>query len=146
MKAVIQRVLKSEVIVKNETVGKINNGILVLLGIGKDDKSSDIEYLANKIINMRIFEDSNDKMNLSLMDIKGELLIVSQFTVYGDCRKGRRPSFDKAAKPKEANKLYDEFVDFCISLGIKVNTGIFQQHMNVIINNDGPVTFIVESN
>jgi D-aminoacyl-tRNA deacylase len=145
LKAIIQRVLNSEVIVKEKITGKINEGILVFLGIGKNDKRKDIEYIANKIVNLRIFEDDNEKMNLSLKDVNGELLIVSQFTLYGNCEKGRRPSFESAAKPDIAKKIYEEFIDCCVSMDIKVSTGIFQEHMNVLINNDGPVTFILES-
>jgi D-tyrosyl-tRNA(Tyr) deacylase len=145
LKVIVQRVKNSNVKVNNKIVGSINKGIMLLLGIGKDDNREDIEYLANKIVNLRIFEDENKKMNLSLKDIDGELLIISQFTIYGDCRKGRRPSFDKASKPEYAKEIYNEFVKYCISLGVKVETGEFQEHMDVSLVNDGPVTFILDT-
>ena len=145
MKAVIQRVKKSSVKVGNEITGKIGKGILVLLGVEKGDTEKDAGYLAGKIINLRIFEDDNGKMNLSLADVGGELLAVSQFTLLGDCKKGRRPSFVKAAPPEEAKRLYEYFVEKVKSLGICVQTGKFQAMMEVSLINDGPVTFILES-
>jgi len=145
MKAVIQRVKQSHVSVNKEIVGKINQGIMVLLGVAKQDTKKDADWLAEKIINLRIFEDENQKMNLSLIDIKGQLLIVSQFTLLGNCRKGRRPSFVNAAKPEKARELYEYFTDKIRQKNISVQTGQFQAMMNVSLINDGPVTFILET-
>jgi D-tyrosyl-tRNA(Tyr) deacylase len=117
---------------------------MVLLGVEKDDAYEDVKYMADKIINLRIFEDQDEKMNLSLLDIKGELLVVSQFTLLGDCRKGRRPSFVQAGRPEEANDLYEKFVAYCKDY-LKVETGIFQADMQVSIENDGPVTLMIDS-
>ncbi len=146
MRAVIQRVSSANVTVNNEVTGSIDKGLLILLGVEDGDTDKDIKYMVEKIINLRIFEDENEKMNLSLLDIKGELLVVSQFTLLGDCRKGRRPNFMKAAKPDEANTLYEEFVKKAKEYGIKVQTGVFQEHMIVNLSNDGPVTILVDSN
>ncbi|OPX43496.1 D-tyrosyl-tRNA(Tyr) deacylase [Ruminiclostridium hungatei] len=145
MRAVVQRVTKSKVTVEGSVAGEINKGFMVLLGVGREDSASDVDYLAEKIVNLRIFEDSNGKMNLSLIDVGGELLVVSQFTLYGDCRKGRRPGYDKAARPEEAKALYEAFVEKCRGCGVKVETGIFQAHMLVDICNDGPVTLLLDS-
>ena len=145
MKAVIQRVGGARVEVGGETVGKIGKGILVLLGVEKGDGERDAQWLAEKIAALRIFEDQAGKMNLSVEDIRGELLVVSQFTLAGNCAKGRRPSFDSAASPEEANRLYEYFVEGLRGLGIKVETGIFQAMMKVSLTNDGPVTFTLES-
>ncbi|WP_099187781.1 D-aminoacyl-tRNA deacylase [Tepidibacter mesophilus] len=145
MRAVVQRVSNSSVTVDQNVVGKIGKGIMVLLGINDDDNSKDVEYLVDKIVNLRIFEDENEKMNLSLLDIKGDLLVVSQFTLYGDCRKGRRPNFTDAAKPDKAVPLYEELIDKAKKYGIKVETGKFGAHMNVDIMNDGPVTLLIDS-
>ncbi len=145
MKAVIQRVKQSRVKVGHEITGEIKKGILVFLGVEKGDTEKDADYLAGKIINLRIFEDDNGKMNLPLTDVGGELLAVSQFTLLGDCRKGRRPSFVKAAPPEDANRLYEYFVEKVKSLGVCVRTGKFQAMMEVSLINDGPVTFILES-
>ncbi|MBB6061768.1 D-tyrosyl-tRNA(Tyr) deacylase [Thermosipho japonicus] len=145
MRAVVQRVKNAKVEVEGKTVGKIENGLLVLLGVGKDDDKKDIKYLSEKIINLRIFDDENGKMNLSLLDIKGELLIVSQFTLYGDCRKGRRPSYSESASPDIAKKLYEEFVNICKNYNLKVETGEFGAHMQVSLVNDGPVTLLLDS-
>jgi len=145
MTAVVQRVIKSKVTVEERIVGKINRGLMVLLGVGIDDSSLDIEYLAEKIINLRIFEDSDGKMNLSLLDMGGEILVVSQFTLYGDCRKGRRPGYDKAARPESAKELYDNFVSKCKEYSVVTRTGIFQADMLVDISNDGPVTLLLDS-
>ncbi|HHT63590.1 MAG: D-aminoacyl-tRNA deacylase [Bacillota bacterium] len=145
MRAVVQRVKKAQVSVAGEIVGAINQGLCVFLGVGKEDENEDAEYLAEKIINLRIFSDTEDKMNLSLIDINGEVLAVSQFTLYGDCRKGRRPGFSNAAPPDKANELYKEFVSFIKSKGISVETGIFQADMLVSIDNDGPVTMLLDS-
>ena len=145
MRAVIQRVKSSSVTVENETVGKIEKGLLVLLGIAKTDKSDEAKYLAEKIVNLRIFEDDNRKMNRSLMDTGGEMLVVSQFTLLGDCKKGRRPSFVDAAPPDRATVLYETFVEQVREKGITVETGRFQAMMEVSLINDGPVTLIVDS-
>ena len=144
MRAVIQR-LKSKVTVDNNIVGSINQGFVVLLGVTHEDTLEDIKYLAEKIINLRIFEDEQGKLNLSLVDIQGEILSVSQFTLYADCRKGRRPSFTNAAPPEMANNLYLEFNNYLRELGIKVATGVFQAHMDVELVNNGPVTIILDS-
>ncbi len=145
MRAVVQRVKKSRVTVEGKITGEINKGLMVLLGVGQEDSSQDIDYLAEKIINLRIFEDNNGKMNLSLLDVGGELLVVSQFTLYGDCRKGRRPGYDKAARPDMAKELYGSFVEKCRSYGVNTQTGIFQAEMLVDISNDGPVTLLLDS-
>jgi D-tyrosyl-tRNA(Tyr) deacylase len=145
LKAVIQRVGKSSVEVDGNRVGEIGKGILVLLGVEKGDAEGDAEWLAEKIANLRIFEDQAGKMNLSVREIGGELLVVSQFTLAGNCAKGRRPSFDSAAPPAEANRLYEYFVERLRAMGLTVATGVFQAMMQVSLVNDGPVTFILES-
>lgn len=145
MRAVIQRVKHAKVTVDNEIVGKIQNGILVLLGVDKDDSIKDAKYLSEKILNLRIFNDSNHKMNLSLLDIDGEMLVVSQFTLYGDCRKGRRPSYDASAPPIIANELYEKFVTLCKESKLNIQTGTFQAYMDVELLNDGPVTLLLDS-
>ncbi len=145
MRAVIQRVKQSLVTVENQTVGKIGNGLLVFLGVTKQDGDRDADYLADKIANLRIFEDENGKMNRSLLETSGEMLVVSQFTLLGDCRKGRRPSFINAAGPDEANALYERFVSLVRQKGISAQTGQFQTMMAVSLINDGPVTLILES-
>lgn len=144
MRAVVQRVKSSHVKVDDKIVGQINQGLMVLLGVEKDDAYEDVKYMADKIINLRIFEDQDEKMNLSLLDIEGELLVVSQFTLLGDCRKGRRPSFVQAGRPDQANDLYEKFVAYCKDY-LKVETGIFQADMQVNIENDGPVTLMIDS-
>lgn len=145
MRAVVQRVKKSRVTVEGRITGEISQGLMVLLGVGQEDSDADMNYLVEKIVNLRIFEDSDGKMNKSLLDISGELLVVSQFTLYGDCRRGRRPGFDKAAKPDTAKKMYDDFVNKCREYGISTETGIFQADMLVDISNDGPVTILLDS-
>lgn len=145
MRAVVQKVASSKVTVDNEVVGQINKGLLVLLGVTHDDTSRDVDYMVDKITNLRIFEDENEKMNLSLKDVEGEILAVSQFTLYGDCRRGRRPSFTDAARPEVANPLYEEFVNKVKDQGISVGTGKFGAHMMVDLTNDGPVTILLES-
>ena len=145
MRAVIQRVKSSSVVVDDEVIGNIGNGLLVLLGVAKTDKPHDAEYLAEKIVNLRIFEDDNSKMNRSLLDIGGEMLVVSQFTLLGDCKKGRRPSFVNAAEPNTASKLYEQFVLKVREKGVLVKTGRFRALMDVSLTNYGPVTLILES-
>lgn len=146
MRAVVQRVSCSKVTVDDRITGEISKGLLVLLGVTHEDTSKDVDYMIDKILNLRIFEDENEKMNLSLKDVGGELLVVSQFTLYGDCRKGKRPSFSNAARPDLATKLYEEFVEKAKSQDIVVGTGEFGAHMMVDLTNDGPVTILLESN
>ncbi|BEP29117.1 D-aminoacyl-tRNA deacylase [Helicovermis profundi] len=145
MRAVVQRVKKSSVNVDGKTIGSIGKGLNVLVGVEDGDSLEDVKYLAEKIINLRIFEDENEKMNLSLLDVKGEMLAISQFTLLGDCRKGRRPSFITASRPEIANELYENFVSICSEKVIKVETGKFQADMQVEIINDGPVTLMIDS-
>ena len=145
MRAVVQRVKSSSVQVDGETVGAIGPGLMVLLGVADGDGMKDADFLAEKIPNLRIFEDDQEKMNLSLIDTKGKMLVVSQFTLLGNCRKGRRPSFVGAAGPDEANALYEYFVKKVEEKGVVVETGRFRARMEVSIVNDGPVTLIVES-
>jgi D-tyrosyl-tRNA(Tyr) deacylase len=145
MRAVVQRVCSSKVSVDGRVVGEIGQGLVVLLGVGQEDTNADIDYLFEKITNLRIFEDENGKMNRSLLDIGGQLLVVSQFTLFGDCRHGRRPGYDRAARPEIAKGLYDEFVLKCIERGIVTQTGIFQADMLVDIHNQGPVTLLIDS-
>ena len=144
MKLMIQRVTHASVTVENEVVGKIEKGFLVLLGIGPEDTESEADFLVQKLIKLRIFEDENGKMNLSLKDVNGELLIVSQFTLYADCSGGNRPSFVNAAKPEKANELYEYFIKKCKEQNIKVEHGIFGADMKVELLNDGPVTILLE--
>ena len=145
MRAVVQRVKKSSVNVGGDVVGKIGRGLLVLLGVANGDTTEDADFMANKIAHLRIFEDENQKMNRSLHDVGGEMLVVSQFTLLGDCRKGRRPSFINAAGPDQATKLYEYFVKKTREQGISIQTGQFRAMMEVELINDGPVTLIIES-
>ena len=145
MRVVIQRVLKASVEVENKIVGSIDKGLLVLFGTKEGDKKDQLSYLIDKLINLRIFPDENDKLNLSLKDIEGEILIVSQFTLYGDCSKGRRPSFVHAQKPEEAKKIYELFLSEMKKEIKKVESGIFGAKMKVSLINDGPVTFIIDA-
>jgi D-tyrosyl-tRNA(Tyr) deacylase len=145
MRAVVQRVARASVSVDGRTVGRIDAGLLVLLGVGRKDGPSEADFLARKISNLRIFEDSGGNMNRSVKDIEGGMLVVSQFTLYGDCRKGRRPSFVDAAPPESATALYERFVDRVDQEGVAVQTGRFGALMRVSLVNDGPVTLIVES-
>lgn len=146
MRAVIQRVSYSSVEVDGNIVGQINKGFNVLLGISKEDTEEDIKYITDKIVNLRVFEDENDKMNLSILDIKGEILLISQFTLYGDARKGRRPNFMNALSGDEAIVLYEKVIERLKDTGLKIETGVFGAHMNVDIKNDGPVTILLDSN
>ena len=145
MRAVVQRVKRAEVRVETQLVGKINSGFLVFLGVCGADDETDVHYLAEKIMGLRVFEDGDGKMNQSLGDVAGELLIVSQFTLYGDCRKGRRPSFDQAGSPEHANRLYETFLAHCRGRGFPVASGIFGADMQVELVNDGPVTLLLDS-
>lgn len=145
MRAVVQRVSKSSVTVEGNVTGKIERGLMVLLGVAEDDTVSDAEYMANKVAGLRIFEDDEEKMNLSVKDIGGDILTVSQFTLLGDVRKGKRPSFSKAARPDEANDLYQKFISFLREDGLHVEEGVFQTHMMVDLVNDGPVTILLDS-
>lgn len=144
MKLVIQRVSKAEVKVDNKIVGKIDNGFLVLFGAGKEDTKEQADFLAEKLCNLRVFGDENGKMNLSIKDINGELLVVSQFTLYADCKKGNRPSFVNAASPDVANELYEYFMNKCKVYVKNVQKGVFGADMKVSLLNDGPVTIILE--
>lgn len=145
MRALIQRVSSARVEVEGTVVGEIGPGLLVLLGVAKTDSESDADFLAAKVVNLRVFADADSKMNLSVLEAGGALLVVSQFTLYGDCRKGRRPGFDAAAPAETARALYERFVDAARMTGIRVETGLFQAHMAVSLVNDGPVTLLVES-
>lgn len=145
MRGVIQRVKSAQVEVKGKVIGTIGFGFLVFLGISREDNYEDADYLAEKTINLRIFEDKEGKLNRSLLDIGGEMLIVSQFTLFADCRKGRRPSFTAAAEPEEAKKLYQYFIERVKQKGINVATGEFQAVMEVSLINNGPVTILIDS-
>ncbi|MCI6693297.1 MULTISPECIES: D-aminoacyl-tRNA deacylase [unclassified Clostridium] len=145
MRVVVQRVTSSKVIVNDNVIGSINKGFNLLIGFSKEDTEEDLLYLKDKIINLRIFEDENDKMNLSLLDVKGDILAISQFTLYGDCRKGRRPNFMEAEGGDKAKALYERFIELLKETNLKIETGEFGAHMKVDIQNDGPVTIILDS-
>ncbi|MAT76062.1 D-tyrosyl-tRNA(Tyr) deacylase [Candidatus Poribacteria bacterium] len=145
MRAVVQRVKSASVHVDGQLVSEITSGLLIFLGISGTDQQSDVDYLATKIANLRIFRDDELRMNQSLLDVDGQTLVVSQFTLYGDCRKGRRPSFTAAAKPEKANALYQAFMDQLSQMGIPVQAGVFQAMMDVELVNDGPVTLLLDS-
>jgi len=145
LRALVQRVSRASVTIESCVVGAINPGLVVLVGVGKGDSEADASYLAEKIANLRIFSDQEGKFNLSALDVGGEILVVSQFTLYASTRKGRRPGFTDAAPPEEAEPLVDTFAQLLRSTGLKVETGRFQQHMLVEIHNDGPVTILIDS-
>lgn len=145
MRAVVQRVSRASVKVDGAVVGEIEKGLLVLLGVAQDDSESDADYLVEKIAGLRVFEDAEEKMNLSVKDVGGAVLAVSQFTLYGDVRRGKRPSFDAAARPEQAKKLYEYFVERVRAAGLKCETGTFQAMMKVELANEGPVTIMLDS-
>ena len=145
MRALVQRVSYGSVTVDNKKVGEIEKGLVILFGVGKNDTNQTADFIADKCLNLRIFSDEQGKMNLSLLDIKGEILVVSQFTLYGDTKKGRRPSFVDAGSPQQAEDLYNYFVEVLKKSNLKVATGIFRADMKVEIHNDGPVTFMIEN-
>lgn len=145
MRAVVQRVSRGSVSVEGEEIARINQGLVILLGVGRDDSSEDAVYLSGKIANLRIFEDQEGKLNKSLLEVKGQALVVSQFTLYGDCRQGRRPGFSEAAGADTGRELYELFVSKLKSFGVMAVTGVFQAHMQVEIINDGPVTLLLDS-
>ena len=145
MRAVVQRVKGARVEVDGQITGAIEKGLMVFLGVGRDDDGGDVEFMADKLANLRIFDDDEDKMNLSVKEAGGAILLISQFTLYGDCRKGRRPSFDAAGEPEQAKKLYEEIITMIRAKGVAVETGIFAARMQVFSQNDGPVTFILDS-
>ena len=145
MRAVVQRVSQASVEISNEVVGEVGAGLLVLLGVARDDSNTDADYLAEKIVNLRIFSDDQGKMNRSLLETGGAMLVVSQFTLYGDVRRGRRPSYSDAAEPAMANELYEYFVERVRAFGITIETGVFQAMMKVGSINEGPVTILVDS-
>lgn len=145
MRAILQRVSRAIVTVDGEVTGAIERGLLVLLGVAEVDTAADLDWMVQKVTGLRCFEDADGKMNLSVQDVGGSLLVVSQFTLYGDCRKGKRPSFTEAARPEQAEAMYEEFCQRARLLGIAVATGRFRCHMDVELVNDGPVTLIVDS-
>jgi len=145
VKALLQRVTEASVSVAGELTGQIGKGLVVLVGVAGGDTEKDAEYLAQKVVNLRIFTDEGGRFNLSALDVKGDLLVVSQFTLLADTRKGRRPSFTEAAPPAQAEQLFEKFVQYARNTGLKVDTGRFQQYMQVEIHNDGPVTILLDS-
>lgn len=145
MRAIVQRVNNANVEVGKEVVGSIGKGLLVFLGVGKEDDETDLDYMVNKVLGLRIFEDKDGKLNLSVEDIEGDLLVISQFTLYGDARKGRRPSFTSSAAPDVGEEYYEKFARKCKESGLKVETGVFGADMDVNLSNDGPVTIMIDS-
>ncbi|MCH8292048.1 D-tyrosyl-tRNA(Tyr) deacylase [Candidatus Poribacteria bacterium] len=145
MRAIVQRVKSASVTVDGKRISEIEAGLLIFLGIARQDTSADIDYLANKIAHLRIFEDDEGRMNRSLLEVGGEALVVSQFTLYGDCRKGRRPSFVAAARPEKAESIYEKFMETIARMGVPVKGGVFQAMMDVELINDGPVTMLLDS-
>ncbi len=145
MRAVVQRVLEAQVRIQGQTVGKVGNGLLVYLSVGNTDTEKDAEWIAEKIVNLRIFQDEAGKMNRSILDVGGSILLVSNFTLHGDCRKGRRPSFDAAAEPQLAQRLYEKVKELITQQSVAVEKGVFGEYMQVSSINDGPVTFLLDS-
>ena len=145
MRAVVQRVKEAAVVIGGQQVGRVGKGLLVFLGVGQEDQAADVRVMVDKVANLRIFADADDKMNHSVLDIQGQVLVVSQFTLWGDCRKGRRPSFTSAAPPNIARLLYEAFVEGLRGLGLTVQTGRFQEIMEVHLVNDGPVTLLLDT-
>ncbi len=145
MRALIQRVKRASVTINSQITGKINEGLLIFLGVGEDDTEKQVQYLVEKCTGLRIFTDEQDKMNLSVKDIKGEILVVSQFTLYGDCKKGKRPSFVRAARPETAIPLYESFIAHCKNTGLNIQTGEFGADMQIELINDGPVTIWLDT-
>jgi D-tyrosyl-tRNA(Tyr) deacylase len=145
MRAVIQRVSQAQVEVDGQIAGQIGQGVLVYLSVGKGDTEADVQFMADKLCNLRIFADDNNKMNLSVQDVRGAILMISQFTLHGDCRKGRRPGFDAAGEPETALRLYEQTIELIKAQDIEVQTGVFAAHMHVTSVNDGPVTFLLDS-
>ena len=146
MRVVLQRVIQAEVSVAGETIGRINQGLLALAAISRQDNENDLAWMARKIVELRVFDDNMGNLNLNLRDIHGQLMVISQFTLYGDCKKGRRPSYSQAAPPMEAKTLYNRFVEIVREIVPDVQTGRFQAEMEVRLTNDGPVTLIIDSN
>jgi D-tyrosyl-tRNA(Tyr) deacylase len=145
MRAVIQRILEAEVKVNSQSVGKIGKGLLVYLSVGKTDTENDTQWISEKIVNLRIFQDEAGKMNRNILEVKGSILLVSNFTLHGDCRKGRRPGFDASAEPQLAKQLYEKVIELILKQGIAVEKGIFGEYMQISSINDGPVTFLLDS-
>jgi len=145
MRAVVQRVLQGRVEVNSQTINEIGRGLLVYLSVGKGDSVNDAQFIAEKLVNLRIFSDENGKMNRSVLDEKGTILLISNFTLHGDCRKGRRPGFDAAAEPALAEQLYDKVADLIAQQGVEIKKGVFAAHMHISSINDGPVTFLLDS-
>ena len=145
MRFICQRVTEAQVKVENGIIGKIGKGLLVYLGVGKGDTDADAQFIADKLVNLRIFADNEGKMNLSVQDVGGSILLISNFTLYGDCRKGRRPGFDAAAEPKIARQLYEKVIELIKNSDINVEKGVFGEHMHVSSINDGPVNFLLDS-
>lgn len=145
MRIVVQRVLQGRVEINGQTINEIGRGLLVYLSVGKGDSVNDAQFIAEKLVNLRIFSDENSKMNRSVLDEKGSILLISNFTLHGDCRKGRRPGFDAAAEPALAEQLYEKVADLIAQLGIEVKKGVFAAHMHINSINDGPVTFLLDS-
>ncbi|MFC1739657.1 D-aminoacyl-tRNA deacylase [Planctomycetota bacterium] len=145
MRAVVQRILQAEVEINGEIKGRCERGLLVYLSVATEDSEEDTQFIAEKLVNLRIFEDESGRMNRSVLDISGGILLISNFTLHGDCRKGRRPSFDAAAKPETAQELYEKVRELIAERNIMVQTGVFGEHMNVSSTNDGPVTFLLDS-
>jgi D-aminoacyl-tRNA deacylase len=145
MRAVVQRALSARVEVEGQVIGRIDRGLVVFVGAGEDDERADLEYTVNKVVNLRVFPDESGRMTKALKDVDGALLVISQFTVFGDVRRGLRPSFDGAMEPTKAESIYDEFVTACRAAGVRVETGKFRADMRVFVENDGPVTILLDS-